>query len=346
MKVEKKLFGETIGGKEVFRFFISNSKGMKAVVMNYGAILTGLFVPNKKGKIDDIVLGYETLEEYYVNSCFFGTTIGPNANRIAEARFAIDGNDYQLKINDGNNNLHSDENLGFHKRIWEYKEDNDSITFYLESEDMDIGFPGNKKVSVTYTLTEDNELHIDYYGTSDKKTILNFTNHSYFNLAGEGSKNVYDELMWIKASHYTPVVAGAIPTGEIAAVEGTPMDFTIPKKVGKEIDADFEQLRLNGGYDHNWVIDDYDGKLQLIARVEDKEAERTMEVYTTLPGVQFYAGNYVDNEKGKNGHTYNKREALCLETQYFPNAVNEPSFLQPVFGAGKDYHSTTIYKFV
>lgn len=346
MAVHAENFGTTKDGKVIQLFTLENKAGMKAQVMTYGAILVRLFVPNKAGKVDDVVLGFDHLEDYFENGSFFGATIGPSANRIKDAKFVIDGTTYQLDVNDGANNLHSQFELGYHKQVWDAKNTENSVIFSLESADGVMGFPGNKKISVTYTLTEDNELQIHYQGTSDKKTVLNMTNHSYFNLGGHKAKEIYDEKMWIKASHYTPVVAGAIPTGEIASVTGTPMDFTTAKAVGKEINADCEQLKLVQGYDHNWVVDDYTGEVQLIAKVTDEEAGREMEVYSDLPGVQFYAGNCIAPIVGKEGEKYGPRKALCLETQYFPNSANDTHFPQPIFGAGKEYSTTTIYKFV
>lgn len=345
--MKKELFGTTKDGKEIYLYTLQNENGMKAQVMNYGAILVNLLVPDKSGKIEDVCLGYDSLEEYFVNGCFFGATIGPNGNRIADAKFSIDGTIYELAVNDGVNNLHSDEQLGFHKKVWEAKEDGDNkVAFYLSSPDGEMGFPGNKKVTVTYSLTENNELIINYYGSSDKKTILNMTNHTYFNLAGHQNGSIENHLLTLHASSYTPVRGGLIPTGEIAPVKGTVMDFTQAKTIGKEIDASDEQLQMGGGYDHNWVLDNYNGRLQEIAVVQDPVTGRTMKVFTDLPGVQFYAGNAIETHAGKKGATYAKRSGLCLETQDHPNAVNEPAFPSPIYGEGKDFVSTTIYQFV
>ena len=265
MKVEKTVFGTMADGTKIYLYSLENSKGMKAQVINYGAILVNLYVPDKKGNVEDVVLGFDKLEGYYDNSPNFGATIGPNANRIANASFTLDGVEYRLDVNDGKNNLHSHLALGYHKKVWDAVENDHEVAFSLESPDGELGFPGNKKVCVTYSLTEDNELKVHYHGTSDKRTILNMTNHSYFNLAGHGAGEVYDHILTLNAANYTPVVAGAIPTGEIAPVQGTPMDFTSPKRIGDEIDADFEQLKLAGGYDHNWVLDGEEGTLRHIA---------------------------------------------------------------------------------
>lgn len=343
--MEKQLFGTAKDGTDIYLYTLANKNGMKAQVMNFGAILVNLFVPDKNGNIADVNLGYDTLEAYYTNGSNFGATIGPNANRIAGAAFELHGVWYELDANDGVNNLHSHADKGFHKKIWDVTEGDNSITFSTESPDGEMGFPGNKKVSVTYTLTEENELKITYHATSDKDTILNLTNHSYFNLAGHGSGSNGAHLVWMKASHYTPVVAGAIPTGEIAPVAGTPMDFTSPRRIGDDVDADFEQLTLTGGYDHNWVVDDWNGEVQLIATVTEPTSGRKMSVYTDLPGVQFYVGNFMAPETGKGGAQYDYRGGFCPETQYFPNTANEPSFPSAVYGPDRAYESTTIYKF-
>lgn len=343
--MEKQLFGTSRDGKNIYLYTLMNTKGMKAQVMNFGANLVSLFVPDKNGNVTDVTLGYDKLEDYYTNSNNFGAIIGPNANRIADAAFELHGVRYELDANDGVNNLHSHADKGFQKKIWAVTEGNNSITFSVESSDGEMGFPGNKKVSVTYTLTEDNELKLTYHGTSDKDTILNLTNHAYFNLAGHDAGSNADHVVWIKASHYTPVVAGAIPTGEIAPVAGTPMDFTSPRRIGDDIDADFEQLRLTSGYDHNWVIDDWSGSLQLIATVTEPTSGRRMSVYTDLPGVQLYAANFMAPETAKGGAHYDRRGGLCLETQYFPNTANEPSFPSAVYGPDREYNTTTIYKF-
>lgn len=346
MSVTQKVFGKTKQGEEVFLYSIKNTKGITAEVTNYGAILVNLFVPDKNGNVEDIVLGYDKVEDYFENGCFFGATIGPNANRIANAKFSIDGVTYQLAVNDNQNNLHSDAELGYHKCLFNAKVLENGVTFTKTDVDGNMGFPGNKTIEVTYTLSEENELQISYFVTSDKKTVINMTNHSYFNLAGHKAAPVYDHKLWIKASRYTPVVAGAIPTGELAPVAGTVFDFTTEKKVGQDINADCEQLKLVKGYDHNFVVDDYNGQLQLIAKVTEETSGRSMEVYTDLPGVQFYAGNCITPHTGKENTPYGVRSGLCLETQVFPNSANEASFPDTVFGPGNDYKTTTIYKFV
>lgn len=338
-------FGVTYLGDDFKLYTIKNSKGAELGVTNLGAILVKLIVPNNEGEFKDVVMGFDYAENYFVNGSFFGATVGRVANRTANAKFSIDGKEYNLAVNDNANNLHTDFNKGFHKVLWDAKTGDNFVTFSRLSPDGEYGFPGNFDVSVTYTLTEDNEVKITYDGVSDKKTIINMTNHSYFNLAGHkaGSDSLHDTKLWLKASNYTPVVPGAIPTGEIKPVAGTPFDFTKEKKIGQDIGATDEQLLLVKGYDHNFVIDDYDGKMQLIATAS--VCGRTMEVYTDLPGVQFYAGNCIGSCEGKEGAVYGPRMGFCLETQYFPNSANDKNFKCPVFDAGEKYHTETIYKF-
>lgn len=347
MAVTKSVFGKSPEGKEITLYTLSNSKGMKAEVTDLGAILVRLLVPDATGKVEDLVLGFDDGESYYGNDSFFGTVIGPCANRTGGAEYTLDGITYQLDKNDGANNLHTHKQLGFHKRLWDAELGKDCVTFSLEDEDGHLGFPGNKKVSVTYTLSEENELTLHYHATSDKKTIINLTNHSYFNLDGHGAGSIEDHEVWLGASHFTPVVAGSIPTGEIRGVAGTPMDFTQPKKIGRDIREDYEQLLLTGGYDHNFVIDGWDGTLRHIATVKAPKSGRVLKAYTTLPGVQFYAGNFIDVQPGKEGVTYGKRCGFALETQYFPDSIHHENFPSYVFGGenGREYDSVTVYKF-
>lgn len=346
--MDKKLFGNLPDGSEASLYTISNTKGMSAVVTDFGAILVKLIVPFADGGAEDVVMGYDKLDEYMENGCFFGATIAPNGNRIAKAKALIDGSEYSLEVNDGPNNLHSHYSRGGHKRLWSVADVADNkITFKITIPDGDIGFPGNIDLAVTYEVTEDNSLKLYYEGDSDKNTILNPTNHSYFNLSGHGSGSITDHLLKLKASGFTEVGAGSIPTGNIAPVKGTIFDFTDYRRIGDDIDSDDPQNVITGGYDHNFAIDDYkEGVVQEIAWVRDSKTGRQMSVATDLPGVQFYAGNYITSQTGKEGASYEKRGALCLETQYFPDAVNHPAFVSPVHGPGKPYKSTTIYKFV
>ena len=328
-------------------FELKNSKGMKAKVTEFGAILMELFVPDRDGKVQDIVMGYEKPEDYTNNGSFFGATVGQSANRINDAKFTIDGKEYLLAVNDGKNNLHTDVDHGFHKVHWEgtLDEASNSVSFTYRHPDGENGFPGNLDMKVTYALTEENGIVIHYEGVSDKKTLINCTNHSYFNLSGDLASSIHDHELKLYASHYTPVVAGAIPTGEIADVKGTIFDFTDFMKIGDHIDDDVEQLKLVQGYDHNFVLDHKTGSYDLAAEVKCQRSGRRMKVYTDLPGLQFYAGNCIAPVTGKGGVKYDKRQALCLESQYFPDSVNQPNFESPIFDAGQKYDTTTEYRF-
>ncbi|MCR5337968.1 MAG: galactose mutarotase [Lachnospiraceae bacterium] len=348
--ITKKPFGRTIDKAPITLYTMTNANGMEAGVTDFGAILVNLVVPNDKGEKADVVLGYDRAKDYFVNGSCFGATIGPVANRTENATFTLDGTIYNLTVNDGDNNLHSDTDKGLHKVMWkaEVNEADNAVTFTTSSPDGYLGFPGNRNFSVTYSLSDDNALSIHYQADTDKTTVINMTNHSYFNLKGEGcEQTIEDALVWLKASKYTPVVKGAIPTGEEAPVAGTPFDFTTEKAVSKEVDADSAQLALVGGYDHNFVIDDYEkGKLQKIASLRDEKVGRSMEVYTDLPCVQFYTGNNMAEELGKNDALYLRRGGICFETQYAPNSAADSRFIQPVVKAGETYETTTIYKFV
>ena len=347
MSVEKTIFGTTPEGKEVELYTIKNKNGMSAEIITYGAILKSLFVPDKKGRVQDVVLGYDKLWMYFKNGSFFGATVGPIANRTKGGSYKVNGKKIQLPINDHKaNNLHSDIKNGFHKRLWTAEAGKTSVKLSLEKKHGDMGHPGNMKVSVTYTLTDKNELKIEYNASSDRDTVINMTNHSYFNFQGPASASINDHILTIYASRYTEVDAQAIPTGNLPEVKGTPMDFTKPKKIGKEIDnKDFTQLKLVKGYDHNFCVDGYNGKKKLIAEVSDPKSGRSMKVFSDLPGVQFYAGNCIGKNKGKSNFPNGPRKGFCLETQYYPDAINHENFVQPVFGPDKEYHTTTIYQF-
>ena len=346
--VTQRTFGTLPSGEEVQIYHLENKSGAFAEVLQFGAILVKLCVPDRDGRLTDVVLGYDDLAGYEVNGCFFGATIGRSGNRIAQSRFTLDGKEIVLTPNEGANNLHSGPD-GFEKKMWtasEISEDKNAVTFSRISPDGENGFPGEFNVSVTYEMTEENELRIVYGGVCDQTTIANMTNHSYFNLAGEGSGSAMDQYVTIHAEQYTPVGEGSSPLGENAAVEGTPMDFRKAHKIGDEIEADFEQLRITGGYDHNYVTDGYNkASIREIAEAWSEKTGIQMNVLTDCPCVQFYAANFVDQEHGKNGHVYNKREAFCLETQVEPNAVNVENFHSPILEAGERYYSETIYRF-
>lgn len=340
-----RLFGKTKDGKEVYAYTLENSKGMKAEILDYGCILRSLKVPDGKGGTRDIVLGYDELAPYEKNAFFFGAVIAPSANRISGAKISIDGTDYQLEVNDaGRNNLHSSMKNGSHQRIWNAQQNGNSVSFAIHFNDMDLGFPGNRDMIVTYTLTEDNELKIHYTGRSDRNTIINPTNHSYFNLSGHAAGKITGHRLQLFASKFTVTDKTSIPTGECRDVKGTVMDFTGGRVIGQDIDDAFEQLKNAHGYDHNFVIDNYNGELRKAAVLTDEASGGSMTVFTTLPGIQFYAGNYLEPHKGKGGATYDFRGGMCLETQFFPDAINQPSFESPIFGPGKPYESTTVYQ--
>lgn len=346
--VTERIFDRLSSGEEIRCFHLENRSGAYAEVLQYGALLTKLCVPDRNGVLTDVVLGYDTIEGYLTNGCFFGATIGRNGNRIEGARFTLDGKEVILAKNEGENNLHSGPD-GFEKKMWkaEYiSDDQNSVTFSRISPDGENGFPGEFDVSVTYEFTEENALRIVYEGVSDRTTVANMTNHSYFNLDGEGSGKILDQYLKIHAQLYTPVREDSIPLGQNAPVEGTPMDFRKEKKIGQDIEADFQQLKYTGGFDHNYVTDGYNmAEIREIACARSEKTGIAMEVLTDCPCVQFYAGNFVDHEKGKNGHIYGKREGFCLETQVEPNAVNVPDFHSPVLNKGERYYSETVYRF-
>ena len=344
--MQKRSFGITKDGKEVFLFSLENKNGVKVEVTNFGANLVNVFVPGKGGKLEDVVLGFDDVAGYEVNPSFFGSVIAPSANRIGGASFELNGETYTLKKNNGENNLHSDEELGAHKRVWDVTENEDSVTFTLTNADGELGFPGNKEFKVTYSLDDENGLKISYEASSDKDTIINPTNHSYFNLKGHKEGTIVDHKITLLASNYTPADQASIPYGDIVSVEGTPMDLREELVIGEKIDSDFDQLNFAVGYDHNWVTDNCNGEVRKIATVKAPGDVRVMEVYTDLPGVQFYAGNFIDPQSGKDGATYGKRSGLCLETQCYPDSIHKPNFPSVVYGPTKSYKSTTVYKFV
>ncbi|MCR5747964.1 MAG: galactose mutarotase [Lachnospiraceae bacterium] len=326
-------------------FELENKNGMKVKVTDFGANIMEIWAPDKDGKLHDVVMGFDSPEDYKDNSCFFGACIGRMANRINDAKFTLDGKEYKLAVNDGKNNLHTDANTGFHKVKWEGKKDGNSVEFKFVSPDGDGGFPGKLDMKVTYTLTDENGLIIHYEGVSDKKTLINCTNHSYFNLSGDLTSSIHDHELKLYAHQYTPVVAGAIPTGEITKVAGTVFDFTDFREIGKSIDDNEEQLKLVEGYDHNFVLDNLTGTYSKAAEVKCGRSGIKMEVYTDLPCIQFYAGNCITPQTGKGGVKYDKRQALCLETQFAPDAVNQPGFEKPIFDAGQKYDTKTEYRF-
>lgn len=347
MGMKTSTYGKTADGKQVTIVTVVNSKGMGMEVMDYGATLVSVTVPDKDGKLRDVVLGYDDVSDYMRHGGYLGATIGRNGNRIGKSVVTINGKEYQLDKNEGENNLHSGF-LGFDKRVWdmELNEEELSVTFKLHSPDGDEGFPGNVDITVTYTLTQDNAIQIHYEGTPDADTILNMTNHSYFNLDGHDSGDVLEQKLWLDADAYTVVDAESIPTGENAPVEGTPMDFRTEKTIGRDIEDDFEQLKLTDGYDHNFVLNHQGEGIRKVARGTGAKSGIVMEVYTDLPGVQFYTANFVTPEQvGKGGHAYGKRTAFCMETQVYPDANHHDDFPTSIVKAGQKYETTTIYQF-
>jgi aldose 1-epimerase len=346
----KETFGE-YEGKKVDLYTLKNAHGMEVKITNYGGIVTSIKVPDKNNKFDDVVLGFNNLKDYLGNNPFFGAIIGRYANRIGNAKFSIDGKEYQLAKNNWANSLHGGVK-GFDKVLWEAepvtgKDNSQSLKLTYMSKDGEEGFPGNLDVTVTYTLTDDNSFQIDYLATTDKATVVNLSNHTYWNHAGEGSGNILEHQLMLNAAGFTPVDRGSIPTGEIRPVEGTPMDFRRPLAVGARIGSDYEQLKFGNGYDHNWVINASDDeKPALAATVYEPVSGRYMEVFTTEPGIQFYSGHFLnENIIGKSGRGYGARSALCLETQHYPDSPNKPEFPPVVLKPGEIYRTTTIYTF-
>jgi aldose 1-epimerase len=343
-KVTKSVFGSMPDGTKV-EIFTLEEGSLKARVMTYGARLVSLEVPDRSGKISDIVLGYESLDGYTADpKSYFGSIVGRYGNRIAHATFTLDGKRYDLPANDGVNTLHGGIK-GFDKLVWKGQEIPHGVELTLVSKDGDQGFPGTLTARVRYTL-EAHALKIEYFATTDKDTVLNLTNHSYFNLAGEGQGDILNHLVIIPADRYTPVDSGLIPTGELAPVAGTPLDFHKATAIGARIDDPNEQMRLGGGYDHNFVLNGKMGVLQEAARVVEPTSGRVLTVETTQPGVQFYSGNFLDGTlHGKHGHVYAKHTGFCLETQHFPDSPNHPKFPTSELKPGETYHSVTFVKF-
>jgi aldose 1-epimerase len=346
----KKPFGKTPDGQSVELYVLTNRGGMEAGITTFGGAIVSLKVPDRDGKYADVVLGYDTLDGYVQDKSSFGPIIGRYANRIGHAQFSLDGKTYTLAKNNGENSLHGGIK-GFSKQVWTAKElstkDGRSLELSYLSKDGQEGFPGNLKVTVVYTLLDTNALRMDYSATTDKKTIVNLTNHSYFNLSGAGSSDVLNTLLTIEADKFTPVDATMIPTGELRDVEGTPFDFRKATAIGARIRQDDEQLKLGNGYDHNFVVRGGGGtSAVLAARAVDPSSRRVLEVWTTEPGVQLYTGNFLDGTTpGKGGKPYAPRTAFCLETEHYPDSPNKPNFPSVVLNPGERYHTMTTYKF-
>lgn len=336
--MERKTFGKLADGEEATLYTISNTKGMYAQITDFGASIVSLVVKDKDGKNTDVVLGYENAETYQQQMASFGAVVGRNCNRIANAEIVIDGVTYQLEKNDNENNLHSGSQATS-RRLWDAEEQTaDKITFVIKDAEGQQGYPGNAVMKVTYEVTEANELSITYHATADKTTIFNMTNHAYFNLDGAGSGSAMEQILQIRASHYTPVIdAKSIPTGEIASVDGTPFDFREAKPMGRDIEQANDQLSYGHGYDHNFVLDKERAGLEKIATAYSTKSGIKMDVITDCIGMQLYTANFIQGQKVQGGAVCKDRDAFCLETQYFPNSINEPNFTTPLTEAGKSY---------
>lgn len=344
MKTEA--FGSIQSGKKATLYILENKNHTVVKVTDFGATLVSVLFADKDGVMKDMVLGYDDAASYEKGTSCFGATIGRNGNRIKDARFTIDGKEWVIEANENGNSLHSGKN-GFNHLMWEMKESGDNyVTFYHYSPQEEQGFPGNMHVTVTYTLDDEDTVHITYHAKADADTVMNFTNHSYFNLAGHDSGVMLDQKLQLFTDAYTPDEdSHSIPTGEIAPVAGTPMDFTTMKPIGQDINADFEQLHFTGGYDHNYVLSDKPGTMRQMAKAECDASGIAMDAYTECCGVQLYAGNFIGTQTGKGGVTYGDRHGFCLESQFYPNAVNEKNFPSPVVPANTEYHSETKYHF-
>jgi len=347
---KKASFGKAPDGQDVDLYTLTNKNGVEVAISTYGGVVVSLKVPDRNGKLGDVVLGFDSVDGYVSDKSYFGAIIGRYGNRIGHAQFVLDGKTYTLAKNNGENTLHGG-NKGFNKAVWTPKEipakDGQALELTYQSKDGEEGFPGNLQVRVVYTLTDSNALRIDYSATTDKNTVINLTNHSYFNLAGPGSGDILGHVLTIEADKFTPVDSGLIPTGELREVAGTPFDFRKPTLIGTRINSDDEQIKLGGGYDHNFVLRrKMAAQISLAARVMEPKTGRVLEVWTTEPGIQFYTGNFLDGSvQGKGNITYTKRSAFCLETQHFPDSPNKPKFPSTELNPGQHYHTTTIYKF-
>lgn len=338
-------FESVTDGAQTALYTLRNDNGMVVTLTNYGAKIVSILVPDRSGNLADVMLGFKSIDDYKQFSASHGATVGPFANRIGNGSFTIGDSIYRLEKNNGNNTLHSGP-VNYARRVWSAVQDGSSVVMNLESPDGEYGFPGNRSVTVKYTLTADNELKIDYHATTDKPTHMNLTNHGYFNLRGEGNSNILAHVVVINADSITAVDEGMIPTGEFLPVKDTPLDFNQPRPVGESIDADHPHLKMGVGYDFNYVIDKPSGEMGFAASAYEPESGRYMEVFTTEPGVQLYTGNHLrGNEIGKSGVPYTKRTGICFETQHYPDSPNKPHFPSTLLVPGEPLVSTTIYKF-
>jgi aldose 1-epimerase len=345
-RISETRFGKTSDGVSVNIYTLTNRNGMEARITNYGGILVSLRAPDRNGRFADVIDGFDSLDGYLNQGPYFGAIVGRYANRIGKARFTLNGVEHRLFVNNGENSLHGGKR-GFDKVVWTPRKLPDGrLELKYVSKDGEEGYPGDLAVTVRYRLTDDNELRIDYHATTNKDTVLNLTNHAYFNLKGAGEGDVLGHVVMIDAGRFTPVDAGLIPTGELRPVAGTPFDFRRPTRIGARIEDNDDQLRLGRGYDHNWVLNSGGKSLELAARVEEESSGRVLEVLTTEPGVQFYTANGLNGTiKGKGGKPYNRHSGFCLETQHFPDSPNKPNFPSVVLKPGQEFQSTTIYRF-
>lgn len=338
------LFSDTLNGKQVNLYALQNKNGMLVEFSNYGATILSINVPDRNGKVENVVLGYDSIGGYYAGRSYFGSIVGRFANRIANGKFTIDGVEYTAPLNNGKNTLHGGIN-SIDKQVWDVTENNGSIVFSIVIPDGANGYPGEVKLSVKYTLTDENEILIDYLASTNKTTILNVSNHTYFNLKGDPSQTILSHVLQLYASKFTPVDSTLIPTGELRDVVNTAFDFTSPKPIGRDIDMNEEQIILGKGYDHNFVLNESKEKLRPVAVVSEEVSGRRMEVFTTQPGVQFYSGNFLDGSQQGRGTSFQKRSGFCLETQFFPDSPNKPNFPSTILRPDETFSSKTIYRF-
>ncbi len=347
--IQKSLFGKMKDGKEVYEYTLQNKLGAEAKIITYGARVVSLTMPDRKGKYADIVLGYDNLESYVKSTDYFGSIVGRYANRIGKAEITLNGKTYKLSANENGNELHGGK-FGFSEVVWDAKPLNTkagpALELTLVSPDGDQGYPGKMTVHVTYTLTNNNELKIQYEATTNKETVINLSHHSYFNLSGDPHNTILKEILQINANSFTPIDKESIPTGKIEKVAGTPLDFRKPTEIGSRINDNYEQLKLAHGYDFNYVLNNYNGKVREVADVYDPSSGRYMQVFTNEPGIQFYSGNYLNGTQiGKGGIAYQQHAGLCLEAQHYPDSPHEPRWPSVILKPGQVYHQTTIYKF-
>jgi len=343
--LDPKKFETSLEGKATSLYVLKNKNGMLSEITNYGARVVSLWAKDKNGTFEDVVLGHDNIEAYLdSNDAYFGSAIGRNANRIAKGKFSIDEQEYEIEVNNGPNSLHSG-NTGFHKVVWDAKQiDDQTLELHYLAKDGEGGYPGNLNVKLVYKLTDNNELKVEYWATTDKKTIANFTHHSYFNLKGAGKGTITDHIMHINADSYTPYDETCVPTGMVESVANTPLDFRTPTLIGERINSEFEQTKIGYGYDHNWVLNKSETGLNYAIKLESPQSGRILEVETNQIGIQFYSGNYLENPNGKHGQKYGFREALNLETQSFPDSPNQENFPKTFLLPGEEYYSVCIYR--